>query len=459
MPLNGPLRVEAVPYPADPAALFAPLAELPWAVWLDSGYPAGGGRYDILSADPLAWLQSDAQQTLIGDRDGKVQCSREDPLLLLRDWLGPRQNGAARLPFTGGALGYFGYDLGRRLLPLSQPEAADAMPTMAMGLYDWAVVIDHWSRQAWWVGRGEQAQRAWEAWGASWCAPPALQAPEGFGLDGDIAADISADDYLAAFARIQHYIRAGDCYQVNYAQRFRARFRGSPWAAYRQLRALNPAPYGAYLNLPCGQVLSSSPEQFLGLQGRRVTTRPIKGTRPRQTDAAADARIRAALADSAKDRAENLMIVDLLRNDLGRVCQPGSITVPQLFAVESFATVHHLVSTVTGELAEGCDALDLLRAAFPGGSITGAPKLRAMQIIDELEPAARGVYCGAIGWLGVDGAMDSNIAIRTLVIQDGEVRYWAGGGIVADSDGAAEYQESLDKAAAFFRLFEGMGPA
>lgn len=454
--LDGPLRVIPIPYVADPTGLFAPLAEQPWAIWLDSGRPAScTGRYDILTADPQAWLISNQGRTQLSWRDGREQYSDQDPLVMLRGLMGPEQVGDAQWPFSGGALGYFGYDLGRYWLPLAAAERPDGMPAMAVGIYDWALIIDHQQRQACWLGRGADAARAWTRWGAYWQAPDDLEeAAADFGLQGDIRADISAEQYAQAFAQVQHYIREGDCYQVNLAQRFCGDFTGSAWSAYRALRQQNPAPYGAYLNLPGGQVLSSSPEQFLGLQQGQVTTRPIKGTRPRQADAAMDARGRDALANSAKDRAENLMIVDLLRNDLGRVCRPGSIAVPQLFAVESFATVHHLVSTVTGELAAGQDGLDLLQASFPGGSITGAPKLRAMQIIDELEPAARGVYCGAIGWLSADGAMDTNIAIRTLTIQDGEVRYWAGGGIVADSDVVAEYQESLDKAAAFFRLFQ-----
>jgi para-aminobenzoate synthetase component 1 len=456
---QGPPRVEPLPYVEDVAPLFAPLAERPWAMWLDSGRPgSAAGRYDILVADPLAWLVSDGTSTRIRHRDGGETFSAADPLVLLREALGDRRPSHPELPFSGGAVGYFGYDLGRRWLPLAAPVVPDGMPAMAVGIYDWALVVDHLGRRACWIGWGAEAARAWAQWGPGWQAPAAVATPQAFGLSSAIAADISATDYRACFDRIQHYVHEGDCYQVNFAQRFRAGFDGSPWAAYQVLRAMNPAPYGAYLNLPFGQVLSSSPEQFLGLQASRVTTRPIKGTRPRLADAAADARSRDALLGSAKDRAENLMIVDLLRNDLGRVCRPGSIAVPQLFAVESFATVHHLVSTVSGELAEGKDALDLLRACFPGGSITGAPKLRAMQIIDELETAARGVYCGAVGWIGVDGAMDSNIAIRTLTIQDGEVRYWAGGGIVADSEAEAEYQESLDKAAAFFRLFDAEPP-
>lgn len=456
---GGPLRVEPIPYREDATALFAPLAALPWAMWLDSGRPgSGAGRYDILVADPVRTLVSDGRLTAVTDTAGAVSRSEADPLALLRESLGAPQPPHPELPFTGGALGYFAYDLGRRWLPLDEARRPDGMPHMAVGLYSWALIVDHVGRRACWVGRGEAALHAWERWSADWLEPGDPAQGEGFGLSSAISSDTGAEAYRDAFGRIQRYIREGDCYQVNYAQRFRAGFSGSTWAAYRALRAMNPAPYGAYLNLPFGQVLSSSPEQFFGLRDGQVVTRPIKGTRPRLGDAAADARSRDALAASAKDRAENLMIVDLLRNDLGRVCRPGSIRVPQLFTVESFATVHHLVSTVSGELDAGRDALDLLQAGFPGGSITGAPKLRAMQIIDELEPVARGVYCGAIGWIGVDGNMDSNIAIRTLIVQDGEVRYWAGGGIVADSDVAAEYQESLDKAAAFFRLFGGAPP-
>jgi para-aminobenzoate synthetase component 1 len=265
-------------------------------------------------------------------------------------------------------------------------------------------------------------------------------------------AGLGREDYAAGFARIQRYIRDGDCYQVNYAQRFRAQTTFDPWTLYQRMRQENPAPYGALLEYPFGQVLSSSPEQFLQLHNGRALTRPIKGTRSRGDSAEVDLAHRADLLSSDKDRAENLMIVDLLRNDLGKVCCPGSIEVPGLFEVESFATVHHLVSTVTGELRDGMDAIDLIMAGFPGGSITGAPKRRAMEIIDELEPVRREVYCGSVIRLGFDGNLDSSITIRTALMRDRELFYWAGGGIVADSDCDAEYQESLDKAAAFLRL-------
>jgi para-aminobenzoate synthetase component 1 len=224
--------------------------------------------------------------------------------------------------------------------------------------------------------------------------------------------------------------------------------------AYQHLRTFNPAPYSAYLNFPEVQILSSSPERFLKVTESVVETKPIKGTRPRAGDAVGDATQVLELSDSLKDRAENLMIVDLLRNDIGKNCEPGSVHVPRLFEIETYATVHHMVSTVRGKLLAGHGPLDLLRGCFPGGSITGAPKIRAMEIIEELEPTRRGVYCGSIGYIGFDGNMDSNIVIRTLVHADHTVRFWAGGGIVADSDAELEYQECHHKAAALLQLLE-----
>ncbi len=260
--------------------------------------------------------------------------------------------------------------------------------------------------------------------------------------------------YQQAFTRIKHYLAEGDSYQVNLAQRFSSPCQGNSWAAYLSLREINSAPFSAFLNLPKLQVLSSSPERFLKVTGNEVETKPIKGTRPRLANTADDQQQMAALSESKKDRAENVMIVDLLRNDISKNCREGSVKVPKLFEVESFATVHHLVSTVKGVLAEGQHALDLLRSCFPGGSITGAPKIRSMEIIEELEPHRRGVYCGSIAYIGFNGNMDSNIAIRTLVHSDNTIRFWAGGGIVNDSEMEAEYQESFDKAAALLNLLE-----
>jgi len=262
--------------------------------------------------------------------------------------------------------------------------------------------------------------------------------------------------YLDAVARVRDYIIAGDIFQANLSQRLEAPLEEDPWHLYRRLREVNPAPFAAYLEFDGVYVASASPERFLQLDCTgHVETRPIKGTRPRGISPEHDAALSRALWDSEKDRAENLMIVDLLRNDLSRCCRPGTVRVPELFALEGYRTVHHLVSTVVGELDPGRSAEDLLAAAFPGGSITGAPKVRAMEIIAELEPTRRGLYCGSIGYLSATGAMDTSIVIRTLVAAGGRVTFSVGGGIVADSDPESEYQETLQKAHALITAIAG----
>ncbi len=449
------LRTE-LPYFGDSAALFESVADLPWAVFLDSGsHHLTQSRYDIIAAQPHTTLVTRGNLTEI--RGDDIQLSRDDPLELLRRHLAIDATGRSDLPFAGGALGYFSYDLGRRFERLpARAHDDEKMPEMAIGIYDWAVVVDHLDQRSWLVAQGRCADThaRWAQLVTRFSQRPAERARAPFRITAPIASNLSRENYAAAFYRVIAYIRAGDCYQINLAQRFSAPATGDPWLAYQALRVINPAPYAAYLNTPHGQVLSASPERFLKLDGRRVETKPIKGTRAREGHPRVDAERAAELKVSAKDRAENVMIVDLLRNDLSKNCELGSVKVPKLFDVESFATVHHLVSTVTGALREDRDALDLLRGTFPGGSITGAPKLRAMQIIEELEPQRRGVYCGAIGYIGADGNMDLNIAIRTLVYTGGTVRFWAGGGIVADSRLEDEYQETFDKAAAMLKLLQ-----
>lgn len=433
-----------LPYQFDASRYYAALAGLPWAVWLDS---AGMARYDILTAAP--------QRTLMLDEGG----TQGDPFALLRGELGEQNAPIADVPFAGGALGYWSYDLARRMMVLPGiARAAGQLPDMAMGIYDWAVVLDHQRRTAQLVSHQRFSETAQ-------LLPQILrrlqsEAPlpsDTFRVRGEITSNFTSGSYATAFASIQDYLQAGDCYQVNLAQRFRAEALGDAFGAYLSLRNLSPAPYAAFLNLPQAQILCASPERFVSVQNGKVKTRPIKGTRPRSSDAWQDRLLAEELRNHPKDRAENLMIVDLLRNDLGKSCVPGSVRVPELFEVESFSNVHHLVSTVEGRLAAGRDALDVLRDCFPGGSVTGAPKLRAMQIIEQLEPDRRGVYCGAIGYVGFDGNMDSNIAIRTLVYGNGEVCCWAGGGIVADSNPAEEYQETLHKASAMLRLLRQYG--
>lgn len=452
-------RIRELPYHRDSSLLFAPLSASPWAVFIDSGRPGSTqGRFDILSADPSTVLITHGERTEIRG-PGQTRVSTEDPFRLVQEALAPGAGSLSGLPFCGGAIGYFGYDLGRRLERLpAQAEDAEQLPEMAVGIYDWALVVDHQERRSWLVGQGRdpRTRRRWDDLAETFSRPSGVLASAPLRVTGPVRSNFDAAGYGAAFARIKEYLRAGDCYQVNLAQRFAAPAEGDAFSAYRLLREWNPAPFAAYLNLPFAQVLSASPERFLRVEQGRVETRPIKGTRPRSAHLVEDRRLARELCRSSKDRAENLMIVDLLRNDIGKTCRIGSVRVPRLFELESFATVHHLVSTITGDLKPGASALDLLRGCFPGGSITGAPKLRAMEIIEELEPHRRGVYCGAIGYVGFDGAMDTNIAIRTLVYSDGVIRGYAGGGIVLDSEAQAEYQETFDKAASLMRVLESL---
>jgi para-aminobenzoate synthetase component 1 len=433
-----------LPYQTDAARYFAALADLPWAVWLDSG---GMARYDILTAAP--------QRTLVLDAGAK----QNDPFAWVRSELGEQVAPLENVPFAGGALGYWAYDLARQMYGLpSAGNKSESLPDMAIGIYDWALVLDHQQQ----TGRLVSYRRFAET---SELLPKILhrlqnnpqQPPDPFRVQGMIASNFTPDSYASAFAQVQDYLQAGDSYQINLAQRFSASATGDAFGAYLTLRSLSPAPYSAFLDFPQAQILCASPERFLRVQNGNVETRPIKGTRPRSSDAQQDTRLADELRNHPKDRAENLMIVDLLRNDLGKSCVPGSVRVPKLFEVETYANVHHLVSTVVGTLAKGRDALHVLRDCFPGGSVTGAPKLRAMQIIEQLEPDRRGIYCGAIGYVGFDGNMDSNIVIRTLIKSGKQIQCWAGGGIVADSDMASEYQETLDKASAMLKLLRHYG--
>ncbi len=429
--------------------MFARLRHCQWPVFLDSGRPYDAqGRYDIISADPYATLITRGEQTTW--RRGNTSWTVvEDPLDTLRRVMGEREPNSSGLPFRGGAIGYWSYDLARRFerLPSISPQR-DGIPEMALGFYDWSLVVDHMERRSWLVGQGrdEATLENWPALLARFSGAYPEPLGHGFRLLGSPRVDLDYDAYAHAFQRIRQYIHEGDCYQVNLARCFSASVQGDAWTLYQDLRRANPSPYGAFIEQGDVRVLSMSPERFLNLQDGLVETRPIKGTRPRSRSFIIDEKRRADLRGSAKDKAENLMIVDLLRNDLGRSCVPGSIRVPELFRVESFARVHHLVSTVQGRLKPGEDAIGLLRNCFPGDSITGAPKIRAMEIIEELEEARRGVYCGAIGYIGFDGAMDTNIAIRTVQMEGNHLRFWAGGGIVADSACDAEFQETMDKA-------------
>nr|WP_241973847.1 aminodeoxychorismate synthase component I [Aliidiomarina iranensis] len=422
--------------------MFAPFAHEPWAMLLDSaGAEHPNSRYDILLRQP------EKTCTEISTIDG-------EPFAEINQWLNaatvtelPEEY--ADLPFQGGLAGLFGYDLGRTLEHIPEIATADiALPDIAVGLYFHALIIDH-QRQRVVAIHPKNATITPEAfWAANNSAGAKYPNQGKFTLRTPWQSNMDAAEYTQRINAIHEFLRAGDCYQINLAQRFHAEFSGDPWGAYLALRETNQAPFSAWLNIPGGVVLSLSPERFLQTYpDGSVETRPIKGTRPRGKDAADDASSAEILKNSAKDRAENLMIVDLLRNDLSRVCTPGSVSVPELFKIESFHAVHHLVSTVQGKLAPAQTPLSLLAAAFPGGSITGAPKIRAMEIIESLEPHRRSVYCGSIGYFSVHGHSDTSITIRTLCCVDDHIYCWAGGGIVIDSKAEAEYQETLDKVA------------
>jgi para-aminobenzoate synthetase component 1 len=446
--------------------VFARFAGLPGALFLDSALISSAlGRYSFIAADPVRVLQS---------RDGKIQNGTRsfdgDPFACLAEELAqyPIERQPGLPPFQTGVAGYFAYDLAQHLERLPKHQVDDQpLPDMLLGFYGWVVAFDHEARRAWIMTNGYPAESKTEsfalagkrlAWVKDRLAAPAP--PVATPVVANPRPDIDRPAYESMVRRVIDYILAGDIYQANLSQRFTARLPADadPFHLYCNLRRLNPAPFAAYLRYQDIALLSASPERFLRLDGRRVETRPIKGTRPRGRSPEEDAAFAEELLASEKDRAENLMIVDLLRNDLSRVSADHSVEVPVLFGLESFATVHHLVSVVTGELRPAMTAVDLLRAAFPGGSITGAPKIRAMEIIAELEPNRRGPYCGSIGYIGFDGAMDTSIIIRTMAVRGRQLSFQVGGGIVADSDPGAEYEESLTKAKAMIESLAGTAP-
>jgi para-aminobenzoate synthetase component I len=440
-----PIEVKSLEFENNIASqLFSHIEQLPWAMLLRSASATHvDSRYDILVAQPLVTLTTQGQETKVITPSGSY-LSLDDPFALLaqlQEQYLPKIERSSDLPFIGGALGYFAYDLGRQVEALPEHAIHDiGIPDMAVGLYRWALVVDNHLEKVHMVGQDVDA--AW-AWLNDQQSNPAMH--HQFKLNNDWLSNMDRHSYEEKFNRVQDYLMAGDCYQINLAQRFHASYQGSEWQAYKLLEESNRAPFSAFLRLQEGAILSVSPERFLQLRAGLIETKPIKGTRPRSAVPERDQSLAIELRECEKDQAENLMIVDLLRNDIGRVAKPGSVNVPHLFEIESFPAVHHLVSTITAKLEDKFHAADLLRACFPGGSITGAPKVRAMEIIEELEPHRRSAYCGSIGYISRDGQMDTNITIRTLIACNDVIYAWAGGGVVADSQCAAEYQETFDK--------------
>lgn len=446
--------------------LFALFVNDPYPFWLDSSLPGGKmGRWSFMGSGPFLSLKTYGR-TIVTEEEGTTQRFQANPFDVLRQTLQryELERGNLQIPFLGGAVGFFSYDLGRMVETLPQQSQDDLhTPDLYLGFYSAVLAIDHLENRAFIIAtglplQGEEAARKAAADLAAFREKlqQKLTLPDPWS-EADIEASaiktfFTPQTYGRAVERIRDYIAAGDIYQANMTQRFDAPLRMPPYQLYRRLRQANPAPFAAYLD--CGdnfRVLSSSPERFLLLEDNVVETRPIKGTRPRGKTPEEDKANAAELLSSEKDRAELVMIIDLERNDLGRVCAYGTVRVPELIVLEQYATVFHLVSTVRGQLAQGKDTVDLLKAAFPGGSITGAPKIRAMEIIEELEPVRRGVYTGSIGYIGFDGRADLNIVIRTFINKGNTVHLQAGGGIVYDSDPRLEYEETLHKAKALLK--------
>ncbi len=447
----------------DPLKIFAALSHLPYSLLFDSadlGHP--NARYSFVVSHPIETIESkDGQVTLTNWEEQKQVEGKAFDIVKqrLKHWIPEAETARGLPPFQGGVAGFFGYDMGRDLedLPDDATHNPD-MPDMAVGIYDQVMAFDHQKNQAWIITHADSyhnARKKQDYILGLVGNPAPLPAFEGADLDWQ--SNFESDEYIDMVAKVVEYIKDGDIFQANLSQRFDAELPEGfePFAHYLNMRVVNPAPFAAYMNCGNIKISSASPERFLTVKDGHVETRPIKGTRPKSGSASMDAKYREELQNSEKDRAENTMIVDLMRSDLSKVCLAKSITVTELCKLESFASVHHLVSTIKGTLKKNKTAIDLLESCFPGGSITGAPKIRAQEIIEELEPTRRGPYCGSMGFIGFDGNMDSSILIRTLVYEGQNVSFQVGGGIVADSDPDDEYQETFDKAEAIFRSFDG----
>ncbi|NTW04493.1 MAG: aminodeoxychorismate synthase component I [Peptococcaceae bacterium] len=458
-------------YDGDILSAFQKIMNLPGCLLLESGkIMTGFSRYSFMAADPFMTIISRNSKVEISriDNKGSVEIIQGDLLQILRENMKKYKisDSESRVPFIGGAAGYFSYDLGRKFEEIEEISEDDlSTPECWLGFYDTVIAFDHLKDTLVIFSSGfpketreERLHRAEDR--IRFFESKLIENEMKSGVtddnrelaeDGsflDLSSNFDRESYCQMVDRVKEYITAGDIYQVNISQRFQTLCSADPWTVYKRLGKINPAPMAAYINCGDFQIVSASPERFIKKSDNNIETRPIKGTRPRGSDALEDLRQKESLRSSEKDRAELVMIVDLERNDFGKVCVPGSIKVSELYRLEEYSTVFHLVSTVSGELESEYDIFDLIRGAFPGGSISGAPKKRAMEIIEELEPVRRGIYCGSIGYISFDGNADFNIVIRTLLFKEDYIYFQVGGGITIDSDPQAEYQETLDKARA-----------
>ncbi|CRK85785.1 Aminodeoxychorismate synthase component 1 [Candidatus Providencia siddallii] len=434
-----------LPYHPDIAIkYFTRIYNQPWAMLLHSGksnYTLH--KYDIIVAEPIATLLTYQTGTIISDLKKTKVFSKKNPFTLLNNFIKKYNFNYIidhRIPFNGGALGIWSYDLIRHIENIPKISKIDmSFPDMAIGIYLWALTVDHNNKIVILTSYDDANDRL------KWLHTQKIPHKNKFKLNTTWKSNMSKKQYKQKINKIHEYLLNGDCYQINLAQRFKAEYCGDEWNVFLKLVKINIAPFSSYICIPENTIISFSPERFILLQNNKIQTQPIKGTLPRLKNIQKDINQIKKLSKSIKNRTENLMIVDLLRNDIGRTAIPGTIKIPELFKVETFPAVHHLVSTITANLSNKYNAINLLESCFPGGSITGVPKIRAIEIIEELEPHRRHGYCGAIGYIDFNGNMDTNIAIRTLITYKKQIFCWSGGGIIADSIANKEYQETLNK--------------
>jgi len=462
--------LEEIYIPFTAPQCFELFKDRPFSFFLDSGMDPGKlGRYSFMGSNPFLVLRSRGEEISLSHSNGEQKTMKGNPFDVVNELLELYSLDAhpAGIPLVGGAVGYFSYDLCHFIERLPSTAIDDLnLPECYLAFYDTIVAFDHPAGKAYLVATGfpeleeekrkQRAEEKLEEMKSQLLNNPLLLNAEESPIaaarqDMVLKSSFTREEYLKAVETSREYIRAGDIFQVNLSQRFEADLPVSPYELYRQLRRINPAPFANYFNFDGVSVVGASPERFLRVSEDWVQTRPIKGTRPRGKSAAEDEALAQELLSSIKDRAENIMIVDLERNDLGRICRYGTVKVTELAILETYPTVFHLTSTVEGRLRQGKNRIDLLKATFPGGSITGAPKVRAMEIIDELEPTRRSVYTGSLGYLSFSQEMDIDIVIRTFIIKDGRAYFQVGGGIVYDSEPEAEYEETLDKARALIQ--------
>ena len=439
------MNIAEIPYIKDSSYYYEKIRHLKWPVFLDSSYQKDRAqseiaRYDIIAAEPFVRVTSDKSGTYIEDEAGR-KLQDKTPLKILEEIMEKYSIKNQALPFMGGAIGYLSYNL------KNNTKNNSLIPKMIIGIYDWCVVIDHLSSKAWLIQNNFDKNPSF-CWNGlqELFNKEAKNRCKSFIITGEVTANLNLSSYSKKFTKVSDYIKEGDCYQVNLSQKYKVSTSGDSWVFYKKFRGINKSPYMAYLSYDNFEIMSGSPEQFIQSRNKNITTRPIKGTRARDSNPVKDKANLKELSISLKDQAENLMIVDLLRNDLAINCELGSIKVDELFTVESYPNVHHLVSSITATLKNNANNYKLLNDAFPGGSITGTPKKRAIEIIDELEEHSRDVYCGSIVYFSFNQMMDSNIAIRSMIHQDHVLHFYSGGGLTVDSDAPSEYQEIKDKA-------------